>query len=179
MNKSPLAVNLQSFFKGRDGNLFFLNKVKRPDFETLIPSGDGNIFAYSAHVAFENSTILGEKGDYLEEVYPRLNYLQKELNDFLRKNHSNENNIRVSIVPYLSPNATPKGSLPKLENQSRGKDIVDMELLSKHSPYYKDLNKEYNIKYGVVTSNGTVVGPDGGLIAAACSIAETFEKKVD
>lgn len=179
-----INITIKQFFSNQrfSGTVLRIEKSVRPNFEKLQPTGDGNLNCLSVHVMLDNLSIFGEEGPFLTNIFPRYQYLCNELTKYLTAEGFSVNNpdstLSVSIIPYPNPKGYKKESLPIFEHYSRGEHILNIEELGKYSPYYKALGEEYKIKYGVMTTNKTVIGPDGGLIAAACSIADTYKTPI-
>lgn len=174
-----IKASIKEFFNKDLGTVLEISQLTRPNFERLKPIGDGNLNCYSVHVMLDNLCIFGEQGLFLDNVFPRYQYLCNELSTYLNTNGFSVNNpkstISVSIIPYPNPNGHKGKALPIYEHYSRGQNILTIEELGKYSTYYKELGEDYKIKYGVMTTNETVIGPDGGLIASACAVADTFD----
>jgi len=177
-----LLKNITIFFKKYRGDVIGVNSHIRQNFEQTPPPGDGFLLCHTVYVVFRNLGLLGLKGDFLSEVHPRLKYLSDALKKYLNDMNFNVNNKEstehITIVPIPDPQSEISSSLPKIEHKSRGKYIIPIHELVKHSKYYKQLFEKYNVEFGVITSNGTTVGPDGGLLGAACAVASTFSAPI-
>jgi hypothetical protein len=177
MNK--IYENIQEFFNNNElGTILDISALTRPNFEQLSPPNNGVLQCLTVYLSLNNINIFGKNGSFLTEVFPRYKYLCKMLTDFLNEKGLNVNNedstVSVSIVPYPKRNGIDGEPLPILERHSRGQYILPISELTRYSKYYKELAGRFYIEYGVMTNNKTVIGPDGGLIASACMIADTF-----
>jgi hypothetical protein len=173
---------IEEFFQNKFGTVIDVSTLSRPNHQRESPPGDGFLTCFTVQVIIDNISIFGVGSSFLADVYPRYRTLYAMLNEFLAergyKVNSSDSTISVSIVPYPNPHGKQGIPLAKLERPNRGKYILSVNELAQKSAYYKKLTEKYDIEYGVLTTNGTVVGPDGGIIAASCMIAETFGDKI-
>lgn len=167
-----LTRELERFFAPYSATVLAVEEVRRSNFERIPAPGNGLLRAFTAHVLFHNTGLFGSGGDYLTDVHPRLMILQQRLAGHLRalgmEVSGPEAERTVTIMPYPDPGGAAGEALPPTTRYSRGFRIIPTEtLLADTSLYYAHLIDSYGPLVGVLTNNGTVVGPDGGLIAAA------------
>jgi SAM-dependent methyltransferase len=181
-NTTHLTHELRTFFADHAATLLGIQESKRDNFERFPAPGDGLLQCFTAHVLFHNVGIFGQEGDYLREVHPRMTTLTMEL-----ANRLNEGGYEVSgplaqtivaILPYADPLGVSGKSLAPSMRPSKGQHIIPAEELIEKSAYYASFTHKYGASFGVVTNNGTVVGPDAGIVGAACGIAATFNRKI-
>jgi len=181
-NPSLLVKELENFFSKYDATVLHIQEGVRDNFERFPAPGDGILHFFTIHALFSNKGIFGIEGDYLDEIHPRFSFLYSKLASYLKKKGINtigpHAQFALAIIPYVDPKGSVKKSLPKYMRKSRGQTIIASKNLIKGSPYYASLIKNYGSFVGIATNNNTIVGPDGGLIAAACKIASTFDKKI-
>ncbi|MBU4015924.1 class I SAM-dependent methyltransferase [Patescibacteria group bacterium] len=181
-NRNLLTQKLRDFLCRYNATLLGIQESKRDNFERLPAPGNGLLHCFTVSVLFHNIGIFGKEGDYLDEIYPRLAALHMQLTNYLKKRDIEINGpntqIAITIIPYADPYGTLNKSMPLYIRESRGQKVITSETLSKKSPYYANLIQKYSACSGVVTNNGTVVGPDGGLIGAACKVASTYPNKI-
>ncbi|MGE5329311.1 MAG: hypothetical protein ACM3KR_07380 [Deltaproteobacteria bacterium] len=180
---NQIIDNITAFFKNSNlGQILKTEKIKRPNFEKKAPPGDGNIICYTVHVLINNKNIFGEKGSFLNDVFPRYKRLCAMLADYLNDTgiivNTSESQISVNIIPYPNPQGTAAEPLQPLERYSRGMFVIPIDELKK-SEYYNSIHENYKVEYGVMTNNGTVIGPDGGILASANIITNILEKQVE
>jgi len=182
MKTYQLIRILEEFLEEYDATLLGIQESKRDNFERFPAPGNGSLQCFTAEVLFHNIGIFGNKVDYLEDVYPRITTLNMRLASFLEKKGliiSGSNAVAtVCIVPHADKYGDIGKSLPPTLRPSRGQLIIRHKTLTEKSTYYATMAKRYGESVGVVTNNGTVVGPDGGLIGSACRVADTYENKI-
>lgn len=182
-NRALLIQEFNKFLSKYKATLLDVQESKRDNFERVPLPGDGLLQCFTMHVLFHNIGIFGKEGDYLDEIYPRLVNLNILLADHMKRIgieiNSPNAQISMAIIPYADPLGTIGKYIYPHIRKSKGQKIIPDKELSKKSVYYANLMHEYGACSGIVTNNGTVVGPDGGLIGAACAIASTYQNKID
>ena len=143
------------------------------------PPGDGLLTCVTARVAIDNVGIFGTAVPFLTEVFPRYRYLLAKLTKFLADHgiiaNVPESTLTVTMVPSPSENIHLGNALPKLERPSRGASVMSVEHLAHQSVYYRKLAARYFIEHCLITNNGTVVGPDAGIISTVCGAVKASE----
>lgn len=173
---------IREFFLRYDGTVLSIQESTRDNFERFPPPGNGILHCFTIHVVFHNTGIFGKSGDFLYEVFPRFTFLHSQLADYLSKRGTvvtgKNAQLAVAIMPYADPHGSVNQSLPLSTRQSRAQTIIPSNILARKNRYYASLMKRYGPFVGIGTNNGTVIGPDGGLIATACKVAATFPNKI-
>ena len=172
---------LGSFFSRYDARALGIEEQMRDNFERFPAPGDGRVRGITIHVLFHNIGIFGRKGDYLSDIHPRIAFLNSKLADYLGAKGMTISGKRAqlacAIMPYPDLNGVLGQSLPLSTRKSRGQIVIPARKL-RQSPYYARLMEKYGDFVGIVTNNGTLIGPDGGLIAAACGVARVFQRGI-
>ena len=177
-----LLEGLDRFFDEYDASLLGTRTVSRDNFERLPAPGDGKLRAISAHVLCHNLDLFGTSGDYLDEIHPRIGTLGERLAAHLAAQGLQLSGpgaeTSITIHPHPDPTGQHGSPLPRSGRQSWGQRLIPADELAANSHYYAELIRTYGPLCGVVTNNGTVIGPDGGLIAATCAVATTWPEPV-
>ncbi|WP_433239910.1 methyltransferase domain-containing protein [Streptosporangium sp. CA-135522] len=174
-----ILTELDDFFRYYKATVIGVRGIHRDNFERFPAPGNGELRALSFHVVFHDVLVFGDGGDFLTDIHPRIAALGERLAERLRgagiEITGPGAEDAVAIVPYPDPRGT--GGLepvPPSQRRSRGFSVIPPRELRAHSPYYARLLDTYGPVFGVLTTNGTVVGPDGGLLGAAAAAAEAF-----
>jgi hypothetical protein len=181
-DKLYLEQILREFFADYNASLLGIQEQKRDNFERFPAPGDGILRCFTVSILCHNIGIFGRTRTYLEGAYPRLAMLHQKLAEWFRERGVNisgaQAEISFTIIPYPDPKGTFEGELEALERYSKGQTIIAGSILAEKSAYYAHLIQKYGDCVGVVTNNGTVIGPDGGLLTAASGVAATYQEKI-
>lgn len=171
-----MRAELDQFFQVYSGTVIGVEETIRDNFERIPAPGDGRLRALTVHVLLQNLGLFGGADDYLTGIHPRMTELGSLLAKHLELGGYRVSGPEATQSVAIAPHADPAGYLgaalaPSLR-PSRGYVIIPPDRLTALSPYYLRLLTAHGPMCGVVTNNGTVIGPDGGLVAAACLIAD-------
>lgn len=148
-----------------------VDSTKRADFESQIPKNDSLLFM-TYYLVTKNKCLLGNGGKVFKEVFPRLKRIKKDL----LKDIEMSDLVRYEFVIEVSEENYEGDCYPKEEINSYGDSLIKIEDLVSSNHYYKELAQKFPIVYGVKTNNGTVIGPDAGLIYGVNYIADVLLK---
>lgn len=173
---------IHDFFALHGGQVEEIRTLRRANHQHPSPPGDGMLTCTSARIRMNDSAILGTGGPFLTEVFPRYRSLSHGLAGFLTERgvvvNSPRSTLAVHVLPYPAQDACPRRALPRRTRPSRGAHAPSVTDLARRSAYYRRLADRYRVEHCVVTNNGTVVGPDGGILGSACAVAELFERPI-
>ena len=177
-----LTSAVQSFLAEYSGTVQDISISKRPNHQDPCPPGDGLLTCVTVRAEFRNRGIFGSNGPFLSEVYPRYPFLRRKLASFLNEKGLLDNvsgpPLAVSLVPVANSKGEVGDALPKDPGDSRGAVIMPIEQLTNRSEYYRHIAQEYNVKHCLLTNNDTVIGPDAGILTAACTAARIFDGRM-
>lgn len=146
---------------------------KREDFESEYPDHE-YIYFITYYCKTKNRLLLGEGGRVFDEVFPRIKKIKRDL----LRNIDVPRGIEIEFSISLDLENVYDGKIyPKEEINSYGDTLIKIEDLVERNPYYKELASEFRIEYGIKTNNGTVIGPDAGLIYGISYIAQSMLKE--
>ena len=139
--------------------------VRREDFGNITPNKE--IFI-TYHLVTDNRLLFGNKDNIYEEVFPRIKMLKKDLLAGVAPNIS----IKYDFTFSLQRTTYDGKSYSKDKVFSYGDSLIKIRDLIINHVHYRNLLSKFNILYGVRTNNGTIIGPDAGIIIGAKYIAE-------
>jgi hypothetical protein len=174
-----IAELLPDFFRRYDGTVESIGITARANHQHARPPGDGMLTCVTVDVALRNHGLFGTTGPFLDEVFPRYRFLTTELARFLADrgvSPGSEGGLSVAVVPRPERHGYVGNALPKIDRPSRGVLAPQIDELARYSEYYRALAARYGIEYGLITNNGTVIGPDGGIVATAAAVADAFDR---
>lgn len=149
-----------------------VNIVKRDNFEKE-DARDTEIIFLTYYCITDNRMLLGSGGNVFKEVYPRL----KKIKADLLSDTVQVEGIGYEFIIDLNDKCYDGECYEKATINSYGDTLIKMDELMKNNSYYEKLGKEFSILYGVKTNNGTVIGPDAGLIYGAKYIGQAMKAK--
>ena len=179
---SVIADLLPDFFRRYDATVESVETSTRANHQHDLPPGDGTLTCVTVEVAVQNHGLFGTNGPFLDEVFPRYRFLVNALTTFLNSRGlsvgSAKEGVSVAVVPRPARGGYVGAALPKLLRPSRGVLAPEIGELARHSEYYRALAVRYGVQYGLITNNGTVIGPDGGIVATACAVADSGDRSL-
>ncbi|MBU2634674.1 MAG: hypothetical protein KJ674_05555 [Nanoarchaeota archaeon] len=167
------------FFESIGGKLLNSKCVKIQTYT----SQNSKIHCVNYYIMFDNKDLFG-KGNFSDEIYPRYRKMRNDWKNVLKNSGIKlYSNIAVGFVPLLSSNNTKmikKFKYQKEHEKPLGTKILSIDDIN--SDYYKEMAKEFNVRFALKESGGMFVGPERGMmyvLEVVCNILEKIDCFID